>query len=47
MKKVLSGFSAGDQAKVMYENAARLLHLQNNQYLLCSLGAADMWRKRR
>jgi uncharacterized protein len=27
MKKVLSVFSAADQAKVMFENAARLLHL--------------------
>ena len=27
MKKALSGFSAADQAKVMFENAARLLHL--------------------
>jgi predicted TIM-barrel fold metal-dependent hydrolase len=27
MKKALSGFSSSDQAKVMYENAARLLHV--------------------
>jgi hypothetical protein len=26
MKKALSGFSTADQAKVMCENAARLLH---------------------
>jgi predicted TIM-barrel fold metal-dependent hydrolase len=27
MKKALTGFSASDQAKVMSENATRLLHL--------------------